>query len=226
MITPLDIQNKEFERSMRGYNAEEVDEFLDLITVDYEKLIAENAALKEQVSALDSDLTKYRGSEDTVLETLEAAKRLMGDISASAEKRAEILLKNAELDAELIQREARENVERLTEENATLKRRFAEFRTRYKSLLESELERFETMSSEIYTQYGMDDLKDIASPETKEKKEVVFTTTPTDDFKTRIMEPVGNDTPAQDVDMAKTMVNFKPIRAAESEEHEKEQDKE
>ena len=215
MITPLDIQNKEFERSMRGYNAEEVDEFLDLITVDYEKLIAENAALKEQVSALDSDLTKYRGSEDTVLETLEAAKRLMGDISASAEKRAEILLKNAELDAELIQREARENVERLTEENATLKRRFAEFRTRYKSLLESELERFETMSSEIYTQYGMDDLKDIASPETKEKKEVVFTTTPTDDFKTRIMEPVGNDTPAQDVDMAKTMVNFKPIRAGE-----------
>ncbi len=221
MITPLDIQNKDFAKTVRGYSAEEVDEFLDLITVDYEKLIAENAALKEQVAALETDLTKYRGSEDTVLETLEAAKRLMGDISASAEKRAEILLKNAELDAELIQREARESVERLTEENATLKRRFAEFRTRYKSLLESELERFETMSSEIYTQYGMDDLKDIASPETKEKKEPVFTTTPTDDFKTRIMEPVGNEKPAEDVDMAKTMVNFKPIRTGEDSEENK-----
>jgi cell division initiation protein len=221
MITPLDIQNKDFAKTVRGYSAEEVDEFLDLITVDYEKLIAENAALKEQVAALETDLTKYRGSEDTVLETLEAAKRLMGDISASAEKRAEILLKNAELDAELIQREARESVERLTEENATLKRRFAEFRTRYKSLLESELERFETMSSEIYTQYGMDDLKDIASPETKEKKEPVFTTTPTDDFKTRIMEPVGNEKPAEDVDMAKTMVNFKPIRTGEDSEEDK-----
>ena len=119
MITPLDIQNKDFTKSMRGYSADEVDDFLDLITVDYEKLIAENAALKEQVTALETDLAKYRGSEDTVLETLEAAKRLMGDISASAEKRAEILLKNAELDAELIQREARENVERLTEETAT-----------------------------------------------------------------------------------------------------------
>ncbi|MBQ7605715.1 MAG: DivIVA domain-containing protein [Firmicutes bacterium] len=212
MITPLDIQNKEFSKGVRGYKEDEVDEFLDLLTVDYEKLIAENAALKEQVAAQNIDLDKYRGSENTVLETLEAAKRLMGDISASAEKRAEILLKNAELDAELIQREARENVERLTEENANLKRRFAEFRTRYKSLLESELERFETMSSEIYTQYGMDDLKDIASPETG-KNAQVFKTTPTDDFKTRIMEPIKDEKPADD--MAKTMVNFKPIRKTE-----------
>lgn len=216
MITPLDIQNKEFSKGVRGYKENEVDEFLDLITVDYEKIIAENAALKEQIAALNTDLTKYRGSEDTVLETLEAAKRLMGDISASAEKRAEILLKNAELDAELIQREARENVERLTEENATLKRRFAEFRVRYKSLLESELERFETSSSEIYTQYGMDDLKDIASPELKQKKEPVFTSTPTDDFKTKIMKPVNpEEIPADD--MAKTMVNFKPIKKKDQE---------
>ena len=40
MITPLDIQNKEFSRGVRGYKEEEVDEFLDLITVDMEKLLA------------------------------------------------------------------------------------------------------------------------------------------------------------------------------------------
>ena len=129
MITPLDIQNKEFSKVVRGYKEEEVDEFLDLITVDLEKVIAENVSLKEQVSSLQKDLTKYRASETAVLDTLEAAKALMGDISASAEKRAEILLKNAELDAQLIQREAKEEAERLAEENIQLQSRFIEFRS-------------------------------------------------------------------------------------------------
>lgn len=150
MITPLDIQNKEFSRVVRGYKEEEVDEFLDLLTLDLEKIINENANLKDQLAKTMKDLDKYRESEDAVLKTLEAAKALMGDISVSAEKRAEILLKNAELDAQLIQREAKEAAERLSEENAQLRNRFVEFRSRYKSLLESELERFDTLSSEIF----------------------------------------------------------------------------
>jgi len=176
MITPLDIQNKEFSRGVRGYNQEEVDEFLDLITVDMEKLINENKSLKLLTEKYEEELQKYRASEDAVLDTLEAAKKLMGDISASAEKRAEMLLKNAELDAELIIREAKENVERLTEENIKLKRRFVEFKARYKVLLESELERFETLSSEIYTQYGMDDLKELAFPKSEKKESFTSTT--------------------------------------------------
>ncbi len=153
MITPLDIQNKEFSKVVRGYKEEEVDEFLDLITVDLEKVIAENVSLKEQVSSLQKDLTKYRASETAVLDTLEAAKALMGDISASAEKRAEILLKNAELDAQLIQREAKEEAERLAEENIQLQSRFIEFRSKYQALLESELEKFDTLSAEIFGEF-------------------------------------------------------------------------
>ncbi len=199
MITPLDIQNKEFSRGVRGYKEEEVDEFLDLLTVDMEKLITENTSLKEKIESQQLELDKFRSAEDMVLDTLEAAKKLMGDISASAEKRAEILLKNAELDAELIVREARENVERLTEENANLKRRFAEFRTRYRSLLESELERFETLSTEIYTQYGMEDLNDLVAP-----------------VKVRTASKISNTMEVTEVkeleDIAKTMVNFKPIK--------------
>ncbi len=206
MITPLDIQNKEFSRGVRGYKEEEVDEFLDLLTVDMEKLLAENAALKEQVQTQSANLEKYRGSEDKVLETLEAAKSLMGDISASAEKRAEILLKNAQLDAELITREARENVERLTEENLTLKRRFAEFRAKYKSLLESELERFETLSTEVYSNYGIDDLQALVAAGSKAKP------VDEDDLKsTRIVDIEDFENKFLD-DGKKTTVNFKPIK--------------
>jgi cell division septum initiation protein DivIVA len=83
------------------------------------------------------------------LETLESAKELMSDISASAEKRAEILMKNAELDADRIRREAHETVERMTDESAELERRFAQFRVRFKNLLQNELERFDTLSSDL-----------------------------------------------------------------------------
>ena len=162
MITPLDVQNKEFSKAVRGYKEEEVDEFLDLITVDLEKLITENAGYKEQIARLQKELDKYKTSETAVLDTLEAAKALMGDISASAEKRAEILLKNAELDAQIIQREAKEEAERLTEENIQLRSRFIEFRSKYKSLLESELEKFDTLANEIFGDYTQGNVQNAA----------------------------------------------------------------
>ena len=168
MITPLDIQNKEFAKAVRGYKEEEVDGFLDLLTLDLEKLMDENQKLKDQIKVLNSELTRYKSTEGTVLETLEAAKALMGDISASAEKRAEILVKNAELDAQLIQREAKESVERLTEESASLRNRFNLFCTKYRSLLETELERFDTLSAELFDDKEFADLQsmveEIAKP--------------------------------------------------------------
>ena len=161
MITPLDIQNQEFSKGVRGYREDEVDGFLDLITMDFQKLIEENANLKDQVKTLNGELARYRSTEGMVLETLEAAKALMGDISASAERRAEILLKNAELDADRITREARESAERLHEENAGLRNRLNVFRTRYRTLLESELEKFDTLSTELFADKEMNDLKSI-----------------------------------------------------------------
>ena len=45
MLTPLEIENKKFSKQMvNGYNVDEVDEFLDLLTADYEKLYKENTA--------------------------------------------------------------------------------------------------------------------------------------------------------------------------------------
>ena len=67
MITPLDIQNQEFTRGVRGYKPEEVDTFLDLITTDMERLIEENNNLKEQVKALSAELERYRSTEGMVL---------------------------------------------------------------------------------------------------------------------------------------------------------------
>jgi len=147
MITPGAIQRKDFTRGVRGYKEEEVDQFLDLIAADLDALLRENAALKDNVKTLTLEIDNHRGSDSAILGTLEAAKALMTEISASAEKRADIVLKNAELDAERIRREARENVEQMTEEAASLSQRWELFSARFRNLLETELDRFDSFSA-------------------------------------------------------------------------------
>jgi cell division initiation protein len=149
MITPAIIQRKEFTRGVRGYREEEVDHFLDEMAADLETILRENEGLKESVRLLTVEIERYRGSENSILSTLESAKALMADISASAEKRADLLLKSAELDAERIRREARDSVERMREESTALSRRWELFGARFRNLLESELERFDRSATSI-----------------------------------------------------------------------------
>lgn len=150
MITPLDIERKEFSKSMRGFNIDEVDTFLDEIIVDLQKLMDENERLKGEVASLNQDLAKYKKSESSVMNTLESAKKLMNDISESAERRAEIIIKNAQLDAEVIQRDARESVSKLTEEGERLRQKVNRYREKYRQLLEDELNELDGSSEDLF----------------------------------------------------------------------------
>lgn len=218
MITPLDIQNKAFGKGVRGYREEEVDSFLDVITLDLEKLMNENAQLKKQVAQLSGELQRYKGSEGAVLETLEAAKALMSDISASSEKRAEILLKNAELDAELITREAKESVERLKEEGASLESKVSSFRMRYRNLLETELEKFDSLTQELFEEMQMERWRQpaVRSGE-KEGTKIMSAVSPKgadeekggSDEQSPLLDSTGKTKAGQESDMARTMLNLR-----------------
>ena len=196
MITPADIENKDFSRVKKGYSPEEVDDFLDLIILDMEKLIRENRQLKEELGKAHVQVDKHMSTETSVYETLEAAKSLMNDIAASAERRAEILLKNAELEANLITREAKESISRYTEEGNRIKERVETLRERYKKMLESELERLDFGGSDFLADFekdflpasltDIDEVTQIAEPEEKQSNQ-----------------------PQQPVDLTKTMVNIR-----------------
>lgn len=200
MIRPIDIQEKEFTRAVRGYKEEEVNEFLDEITIDMERLIDELRQTKDENSRLVEEIERHRSSQGTVLETLEAAKALMADISVSAEKRADILLKNAELDAQLIQKEARETADKIAEESEAMKARFVDFRTRYKRLLQSELERFESLSGEIFPELGIDDFDDLPGN---------MTPSSNDPARTQVVDSQRGMDAQEDVDLTKTVRNIK-----------------
>ena len=149
MLTPHDIEVKEFGRAVRGYKTEDVDNFLDEIILDFQQLLDENKKLRESVAELDADLRQYKKSESSMLNTLESAKKLMGNISLSAEKRAEVIINNANANAEAIQREAKESISKLTEEGERLAVRVKKFKDRYKELLKDELSQIDGSTEDL-----------------------------------------------------------------------------
>ncbi|MBQ1906929.1 MAG: DivIVA domain-containing protein [Firmicutes bacterium] len=155
MITAQEIREKEFTKAVRGYGVEEVDAFLDRICEDLERYAADCSRLSEENAALKEQIERYKAQEGAMLTTLETAKSLMSDISASAEKRAGILLKNAELDADLKLRKATEEVEKLRNEQDILTRKVSSIKTRLKSLLEGELKHIDEITDDIVTEFSM-----------------------------------------------------------------------
>lgn len=197
MITPSDIENKEFRRVKKGFDPDEVDEFLDLIIVDMEKLIKENRRLKDELAKVSSQVDKHVNSESTVYETLAAAKQLMNDIAASAERRAEILLKNAELQADMITREAKENISRYTDEGNRLMSRVDLLRERYRSMLRDELDRVNEDNNDFFSEFRNDfmpaSMQDLSDDDMKIRSREKSTET-----KTKVAE--------EKIDLTKTMV--------------------
>ncbi len=183
MISPLEIQEKEFSRGLKGFKEDEVNQFLDQITLDLERLLEENRQLKAERDQMAEELKKYETTEGSIVETLETAKALMGEIYVSAEKRAQVLVKNAELDAQQIQRAAREEASRLYEENAALRSKVDGFRLKYKQFLESELRRCDSLVTELFPELEMDDLKDLKDLPVAKSTKKTKTTLPRDDRK-------------------------------------------
>ena len=98
-LTPLDIRHKEFKRGMRGYVDGEVDEFLDEVADEFERLFKENIELTERGEALQEKIDQYRNLEETLQNTLVAARRSAEELRANAQKEAQLMLSEAELKA-------------------------------------------------------------------------------------------------------------------------------
>ena len=96
MITPLDIENKKFSKQMmNGYNVEEVDDFLDDLTVDYSKNYKEITELKAKVDELNKSLEHYKTIEETLQNTLIMAQTTAEDIKNVAKQQADQIVNEA-----------------------------------------------------------------------------------------------------------------------------------
>ncbi|MEV2481007.1 DivIVA domain-containing protein [Paenibacillus larvae] len=153
-LTPLDIHNKEFARSFRGYDEDQVNEFLDQIIKDYELLIHDNKELQNQVLALQERLDHFVNLEETLSKTIIVAQETADEVKNNSKKEAQLILKEAEKNADRIINESLAKARKVALETEELKKQASIYRTRFRTLLEAQLEilndgGWDTLESEI-----------------------------------------------------------------------------
>lgn len=149
MITPLDIENKRFGKQMvNGYSVNEVDDFLDELTLEYSKLYKENAELKERREELDNDVGKYKNIETTLQNTLVIAQKTADEITLVAKQQAEQILKDAEIEAKGSLEGINSQIIMKEKELEDLKKQFEVYKAKMESLLISQLELLKDIKDE------------------------------------------------------------------------------
>ncbi len=138
-LTPLDIHHKEFGHSLRGYNEEQVDEFLDEVADEFERLFKENIDLSEKLEAANERVRSYQSMEATLNNTMVAAQRSAEEIVAKAGVEADTMLRDAELKSKEIIHNALQKRQAVANELIRIKQAEEEYRMRYKGLLEGQL---------------------------------------------------------------------------------------
>lgn len=106
-MTPLDIQQMVFRTSFRGYDKEEVNRFLEEIAETVEELNRDSAVQREKIVFLEQQLTELKRTEMTLSNTLVSAQSLAEDVKRSAQRESDLVIKEAELKAGEMIRQAR-----------------------------------------------------------------------------------------------------------------------
>lgn len=140
MLTPADIENKEFKKEMRGYSITEVNNFMKEITMSYEKIYQENLAAMDRIGMLTDAVKQYKSMEDTLKNALTVAKGAGDDIKTNAHGHAQVIIKDAEAKAGEIINQAAKEVANINYRYEEMKRSVEVFRAKVVSLLNSQLE--------------------------------------------------------------------------------------
>ena len=149
MITPLDIENKKFSKQMmNGYSVEEVDDFLDELTVDYEKIYKESSENKRKIDDLEKSLQHYKTIESTLQNTLVMAQSAADEVKSVAKQQADQIVKDAEGSARQSLDELNQTIAIRKKELEDMEKQFDIYKAKMESLLISQLELIKDMKKD------------------------------------------------------------------------------
>lgn len=134
-LTPLDIHHKEFRRSIRGYNEEDVDVFLDQVAEEFERLFKESTELKERVESMNDKVTQYEGVEQTLQKALFTGQQAADQVKENAQKESELIVGDAEKKAQDIIKDVQKEKAIVVAELKRLREAEERFRTDFKDIL-------------------------------------------------------------------------------------------
>ena len=149
MITPLDIENKRFAKQMvNGYSVEEVDDFLDELTVEYSKNYKEVSELRAKVEELNNSLVQYKTIESTLQNTLVMAQSTAEEVKNVAKQKADQIIEEAKANAQKQVDELNNEIIQKQKELDDVKKQFDIYKAKMESLLISQLELIKDINKE------------------------------------------------------------------------------
>src|SRR5918999_2543209 len=125
-IRPIDVRRKEFRNGFRGYDANQVDDFLDAVADEFERTYTENSRLREEVSSLRERLQQFEELEGSIRAALVHAEQAANDLRRTANWEAEDVRKSAQREAELTVREAQARAHQMLAESSARVERIQE----------------------------------------------------------------------------------------------------
>ncbi len=138
-ISPIDIQQKQFKSRPFGYEKAGVDQFLESLAEELERLIRQNQDLQEELARTRATLTEMRGREETLKETLVTTQRVTEELKSAARREVDVMLAEAEIKAERLMHHAEERRQQLIDEIQEIKRQKIDFEISLRGLLEKHI---------------------------------------------------------------------------------------
>ncbi len=142
-LTPLDIRHKEFKRTMRGYADVEVDEFLDEVADEFERIFKENIDLRDRLEVLEDQVAGYKRIEETLQKTLISAQASADELKQTSTREAQVIVHEAELQARQLVNEAYTERQGIEQTTARLRSAEQDFRFKFRQLLQGYLAHIE-----------------------------------------------------------------------------------
>ncbi len=146
MLTPVDIETKDFKKTAFGYSTDEVDTFLDQVISEFERIYKENSTLKSQVSSLSEKVDYYKSMEDTIRNSIVTAEKNAEDTKKLAETEADQIIKKAELHAEELLQNTRIEASNLRNNIMALKSKYVGLKDGLKAVLETQIKMLDVHS--------------------------------------------------------------------------------
>jgi cell division initiation protein len=148
-ITPLDVRKQEFNKSMRGFDCDEVQAFLHTLADEYEAVLIDSKQIRDRVMEQDEKISEYTDLEKTLRDTLMTAERVMQDTKETASHKGELIVQEAELKAKIILEECRIRTEELRREIIGLRKEKENYLGRFRSLAQAQIQFIDTHESDF-----------------------------------------------------------------------------
>ncbi len=137
-VTPLDIRQKTFEKTLRGYDKDEVNAFLLSLSQEWERVQDESKEIRIKLEATEREVTKLREVESSLYKTLKTAEDTGANVIEQAHKTAELHLREVELNAEAMLNEAKGKAKNTLElAESTARQMLEEMEDQLKQLVQS-----------------------------------------------------------------------------------------